>query len=191
MKLSQRFTAFCLTLLLMLSVCPLSARAATVASGTCGDNVTWTLDDADTLTISGEGPMWDYTYDPMSGPVTPWMYNGTILSIIVEDGVTTIGNYSFHSLWDVTSVSIPYGINSIGEHAFVGTGMPQINIPDCVTFLGADAFASTGLVSVTVPGSITHISDRAFHGCDFLETVEILEGVETIGAEAFAGNEKA
>ena len=57
-----------------------------VASGTCGDNLTWTLDDNSTLTISGTGKMYDYSEAPW------YTYSSSITTAIIEDGVTSIGD---------------------------------------------------------------------------------------------------
>ena len=71
-------------------VMPVTANA--VASGTCGDSLTWTLDDAGTLTISGTGAMEDYA----SASVSPW-YNikDFIKQIVIENGITSIGDRAF------------------------------------------------------------------------------------------------
>ena len=72
-----------------------------IASGECGaegDNVTWTKDENGVLTISGTGKMRDYTMSSM----TPWNTNGglkDIQTIVIEEGITRIGNHAFEDCW--------------------------------------------------------------------------------------------
>ena len=72
------------------------ALRASATSGTCGENLTWTMDDRGTVTISGTGPMTDY---PVAG-TSPWTHPGddirnNIYGVIVENGVTSIGQNAF------------------------------------------------------------------------------------------------
>ena len=84
------------------------------ASGTCGDNLTWTLTDDGTLTISGTGSMTGYSYDE-----APWYSKrSSIQSLIIESGVTSIGRNAFFDCTRLTSVTIPEGVTSIGTYAF-------------------------------------------------------------------------
>lgn len=91
----------------------LSAKAE--SSGTCGANLKWDLTDDGVLTISGEGEMTDYSFLNRS----PW-YDQNIKRIIIDDSVTTIGNYAFSDCSSLTSVTIPNSVTTIGYHAFSG-----------------------------------------------------------------------
>ena len=85
--------------------------AGYVDGGTCGDSVTWMLNDEGTLTISGSGAMASYQYATDS----PWAsLTSSIKTLIIEDGVTSIGNRAFCSLTQFTSISIPNSMTSIG-----------------------------------------------------------------------------
>ncbi len=103
---------------------PTEAQAAEITSGTCGDNLTWTLDDAGTLTISGTGAM--SSYPP--GMYTPWMdYAESVTSIVIKDGVTTIGYGAFSGFANLTSVSIPASVTNVGIRAFANcTGLYNV-----------------------------------------------------------------
>ena len=90
--------------------------AETPSSGTCGENLTWTLDDAGTLTISGKGAIADYT--PADAPAPWFTMQDQIRTVIIEDGVTGIGNYAFDSLHEVTQLTLPDSVTVIGEGAF-------------------------------------------------------------------------
>ena len=88
-------------------------EVVSVDSGTCGDNLTWTLDDEGTLTISGTGEMEDYD------ALTPWYSNRTIIKkVVISDGVTTIGNYAFMNCTSLESITIPNNVISVGTGAF-------------------------------------------------------------------------
>ncbi len=84
--------------------------------GTCGENVTWKLDENGTLTISGKGDMKNYK---MESNYAPWKNrDGMIKSAVIEDGVASVGNYAFFGCRNLTSVKVPDSIDSIGDHAF-------------------------------------------------------------------------
>ena len=117
-----------LTLAMALMLCALFAvgvSAAQTASGTCGDNLTWVLTDDGTLTISGAGKMWEWgiNFDGVTVVQTnaPWYsYNNSIKTVIIENGVTSVGNYAFDNCTSLTSITIPEGVLSIGNCAFWG-----------------------------------------------------------------------
>ena len=162
--------ALILVLTLVLSVGSVSAAEPTIiASGNCGangDNITWTLDDAGTLTISGEGEMADY--------YSPWYdQKESIKRVVIENGVTSIGANAFRDCTGLTSVTIPDRVISIGYYAFNGcTGLTSVTVPDSVTSIGDYAFHDcTGLTSVTIPNSVTSIGGSAFSGCTGLKEV--------------------
>ena len=108
------FVALCLLLT------PTKADAAIVDSGSCGDNLTWTLDDQGLLTISGTGAMTEWL-SPDSwwgGEYSPWNYNYDIKQVVIEEGVTSIGDYSFYICEKMMSIQIPDSVTSIGRYAF-------------------------------------------------------------------------
>ena len=143
-----------LTLLsFLLALLPIVASAD--ASGTCGDNLTWTyVESTHTLTISGHGDMKSYS----SSSDRPW-YNfcSSIEKVIIENGVTSIGSKAFYNCSGLTSVTIPNGVTSIGSEAFYYcSGLTSVPIPNSVTSIDSRAFQNcTGLTSVTIPNSVT------------------------------------
>ena len=142
-----------------------------VGSGTCGENVAWTLDSNGLLTISGTGAINQASYPKDS-----------VVSVVIEDGVTSIGNNAFSGCSALTSVTIGNGVTSIGDWAFYGcSGLASVTIPDSVTSIGWCAFdGCSGLTSVTIPDSVTSIGDSAFSGCSGLTSVTIPDGVTII-----------
>ncbi len=182
------YAIFCVLVLALCAVVVASpANAATVVdSGTCGDNLTWTLDSEGTLTISGSGAMEDYGMAK-----APW-YQKQITAVVIEPGVTTIGDYAFFEWYGatggVTSVVISDSVTTIGRSAFQNCdALTSIMIPDTVTTIKDNAFSScTGLTSITIPNSITDIRIGVFSGCGSLTSVTIPDSVTTIWDSAFS-----
>ncbi|MBQ1675381.1 MAG: leucine-rich repeat protein [Oscillospiraceae bacterium] len=123
--------------LTLIPAATVTAHAETVASGECGDNLTWTLDDQGTLTISGTGKMWDWYinfYEHAYEQKYPswYAYRESIQQIVIGDGVTSIGRLAFYNFTALTGMTIPAGITSVGGMAFRDcTALTE------VTFLGS------------------------------------------------------
>ncbi len=154
-------------------------EARNTVIGTCGENVTWTMDSrTGTLTISGSGPMTDYATLKDDGwwltspPYWDWDEESSdiedsrsqIRHIVIEAGVTTIGGGAFRDL----------------------DGLEDIVIPSTVTMIGGWAFdQSTAIQEVSLPEGLTIIEDSTFSDCHSLTTVNIPQSVEAIGPWAF------
>ena len=141
-----------------------SVGIASAQSGTCGNNVRWKLSTG-TLTISGTGAMADYKYD------SPWYdYHDSILSVVINDGVTSIGDNAFSGCISLTSITIPNSVTSIGDKAFYWCkSLTSITIPNSVTSIGDEAFFwCESLTSITIPNSVTSIGKFAFRYCSKL-----------------------
>ena len=168
----------------LLSACTFSAYAA-VVDGTCGTSLTWTLNTKDsTLTISGTGAMTDYNFSSSA----PWSdYKIYIRYVTIEDGVTTIGGYTFRECSCLTSIAIPNSVTSIGDYVFYYCrSLTSITIPNSVTTIGKQAFRQCeSLTSVTLGNSVTTIGEQAFRKCDALTSVTIPNSVKSIGEDAF------
>jgi len=138
-----------LTLIVMfLSIFP-TVHAS--VSGICGDDITWVLSDNGTLTISGNGEMYNYGFgytdlegekeNLYNGEVPWYTYQNDIKSVIVEPGVTRIGAFAFEFFKNATSISLPDGLKSIGTCAFaVCKSLEEINIPETVEKIGDSVF---------------------------------------------------
>ena len=167
-----------------------TARPALVASGKCGDSASWKLDADGVLTITGAGPMADYS-QPTSDNCAPWRtYANDIKKVVVQKGVTAIGSYAFASLERVTSVTIPEGVTSIGSSAFENCGLMAygglgaVTLPEGLTTIGSSAFSGSYMDSLTLPESLRTIGGAAFEK-SHLKTLTIPGGVTSIGNGAF------
>lgn len=103
--MKKRFILFAIIGLMLLAL-PLVANAT--SSGECGDNLTWVLDDNGVLTIAGSGDMWNW-YGNL-----PWT-SEEVQQVAIEDGVTSISSYAFYYCTNLTSITIPDSVISIGE----------------------------------------------------------------------------
>ena len=191
-------------------------------SGSCGDGVTYTyVSDTNTLIISysgsGSGAMADYTLPTLEDPGTPapWSdeMNFPFTTLIIEEGVTTIGNYAFKERpYFLENVTLSSTVQTIGEFAFdYCPKIKALTIPSSVTSIGNNAFSDCGalatvtfdsgtssltigdrafkscisLTSITIPSRVTSIGDAAFDTCKKLASITIPSGVANIGNYAF------
>ena len=148
--------------------------------GTCGVNITWVLDENGTLTISGKGDMENYN--------NPWhLYGSKITSVVIENGITSIGNHAFNDIFNIKSVTLPNSLSRIGDYAFCYSyWLETITLPDSLTEIGDRAFSDcTRLKSIVIPEGVKFIGDGAFENCYSMETVALPGSLTEIGAEAF------
>ena len=149
------------------------------------DNLTWKLYADGTLNISGTGAMKDYDYSDNRSPV---YMNSSVKKIVIEDGVTSIGNWTFSDCSGLISITIPNSVASIGDWAFYYcTSLTTITIPDSVTSIGEAAFRfCSSLTSITIPDGVTSIGSSAFRGCTSLTSITIPDSITSIGNDAFS-----
>ena len=175
-----------LTFVLTAMACLISpCLSAETYNGTCGENLTWTLDtETGVLTISGTGEIRDsYYYEWWKS------YRSSVSSVVISDGVTSIGYEAFDNCSSLTSITIPNSVTSIGYGAFMGcSSLTSITIPNSVTSIGDSAFEGcSSLTSITIPNSVTSIGGSAFRDCSSLTSIEIPNSVTYIGYDAFKG----
>ena len=154
----------------------------TVASGQCGDNLTWSVDAEGTLTISGTGAMWDYAYIADSNwnwhTTAPWDGYSPV-KLVLNEGISHIGDSAFEGYSSLTgSLTLPESLTSIGHDAFSGSGFTgDLTLPKGLTSIGSSAFGGwSNLTSVTIPQSVTSIGCNVFGGCVNLESIFVEEG---------------
>ena len=183
--------------------------------GKCGDNLTWILDGNGVLTISGSGPMTDYSSDG-SQSTAPWAAYSP-KKLVLNNGITRIGDYAFFQCHSLTgSLTLPESLESIGDSAFLAcsgiTG--SLILPSGMSSIGNSAFCrctgfSGGLIlpngivnigeyaftwcsgftgALTLPNELLRIGEFAFYGCTgFTDDLILPEKLTSIGASAFYG----
>ena len=174
----------------------------------CGDHLSWKFDaDTGTLTIFGTGEMYTYT----ATAAAPWYgYADQIETVVLEDGITKIGEYAFYECIAMKSISIPDSVNKIGWRAFIGckrleavavpdgvtelltavfsgcTSLSDVRLPKGLKTIDTGAFASCrALAEINIPDQVTNIYMRAFSGCSGLVSVTIPSRVALVGCYAF------
>ena len=131
---------------------------AIVNSGTCGKNLTWTLDSAGLLTISGTGEMWDSAFS----------YNKDIKSVRLPDAITQIPYKAFSGCTNLKNIRLPDSVTQIDEDAFGNCDLQEQVVQEIVS-----------------SDNITFIGSRAFEGNKNIYTVHIGKNVEYIQTETF------
>lgn len=173
------------------------------ADGSCGANLTWTLQDG-TLTISGTGDMGDWVdYSPWY-IYAPWfMESAQIKTVIIQEGCSSITESSFVGCYNLQSVTIPEGVTAIGDSAFANCyALTEITLPATLKTIGEAVFDSCSKLDcfnvaksnpnfVSIDG-VLFTADRSsllyYPSGKQDVTYDIPQGVTTIGAYAFYGN---
>lgn len=161
----------------------ISAQTNEIASGTCGENLTWVLTEDGTLTVSGEGEM-----ETEAGENVPWyQYASSIQKVVIENGVTSIGARAFGDCSVLKEIVIPSSVTSIEDAAFISCiSLSAITIPNSVTRIGGSVFNNCReLISITIPDSVTNIGDSVFADCVKLEEVLLPNTITDISGGMF------
>ena len=113
----------------------------------------------------------------------------TLESVTLPDGVTSIGNYAFMNCANLESITLPYGLKTINYGAFNGCAkLTSLVLPNTVTTLGTNCFKNcTSLETIVLPNSMTAIGNGVFAGCTSLNSIAIPASVTSINANAFTG----
>ena len=155
-------------------------------NGKCGDNATWHFaPDTGVLTISGTGEITNYT---ATAPA-PWdQYKEKITKAVVENGITSVGNYAFASHRALQTVELAGSVTKIGDNAFQNAEMLSAIDLKHVTSVGQYAFERcVALTSLDLGAALT-IGRNAFYECTALENVVLgneKTTLSSIGLRAF------
>ena len=144
----------------------------------------WKYDEAaKTLFIFGTGAIPDYDgFDNKA----PW-YSLAVENVIIDEGITRIGNSAFLRNYRLSSVTLPASLTSIGNTAFHECyALSSITLPDSITSIGTHAFdLCTALTNVTLPAGLTTLEDGVFSRCSGLRSVTLPESLTSIENIAF------
>ena len=154
-----------------------------IASGSCGENLTWTLYSDGELVIEGVGEMTNYDWTVNA----PWFnFTHKIATISMDSGITSIGNFAFSYCTELASITIPENVTSIGCNAFqYCESLCDILIPEGVISIGEEAFISCrNLKNIVIPKGLTKIENFTFSESG-LETIIIPKEVAFLDYGAF------
>lgn len=159
-----------------------------IGTGSCGKNVKYSFNySTGVLNITGSGEMKNYG-DYRFGEHSPFFCNPRIKKVIIGNGVTTIGDYSF--MWSdrITGISIPNTVKKIGAHSFEdNNGYTSITIPDSVEVIGASAFRyCKNLETIKLSSNLKVIGDGAFTHCISLESINLPDSLEVLDSRSFS-----
>lgn len=178
-KLNIRKVAAALFALILL----VTLAAPAVSAAGAGDGIVWTFSGG-TLTISGGGAMNNFTE---TNPA-PWSELGDqIRVIVVENGVTSVGNLAFYGLGSVTAVTLLSTVKTIGSYAFANcVSLKMLTLGAGVETIGDSAFeCCESLQSVRLPNTLKSLGKKVFYRCYSLQTITIPASVTEMGSQIF------
>jgi len=149
-------------------------------SGTCGEDLRWSLDENGILAVEGTGPMdrYDEVWNPeeiqdeMNLP--PWQdYKDQIRRVILADGVETVGAAAFMNCENLDKVNFGTTVAAIEWCAFCNTGLTEVQLPQSLVDIGHSAFESTFVSQVSIPNNVESVGHFAFGNCPNLESVSL------------------
>ncbi len=192
-----------MAVMMVFTMMPGMAWAEEPATSGVDGNIAWSLDSEGTLTISKkadatDGTMNNYQYSLK----VPWTKASKknkipIKAVIIEDGVTSIGEFAFSGATQMQSINIPESVTSIGKKAFEKSALTEITLPcspattaltnlsalkkvafyDSVTVIEDSAVSNChNLKEVSLPASLQEISPTAFNGCESIEKMTLVAG---------------
>ena len=129
---------------------------------------------------------YDYLSNPLVYANHLYLNDSKVEELVIPDGVTEIKAGAFFSGNDITSVTIPNSVTSIGHNSFAYCNLSSLTIPNSVTYVGYGSFKfNQNLTSVAIPNSVTFIGGWAFGGCNALTSVTIPNSVTEILESTF------
>ncbi len=183
MTKTNRLFALLLAVLMLVTSLPL-AFAEGETTTACGETATWALDAEGVFTVSGTGDMTNYRKDED----VPWAKaREQIKTVVLAEGITSIGNRAFTGCINLTSASLPTTLKTVGEMAFNGCeALEELTLPNGLTTVGWNAFTGcTHLKEMIFPDSVKTIGPGALAECNALANVKLPEGLTCLEYHLF------
>ena len=188
----MRIRCIFLSILLMSFVFCGQAKAE-LASGSAGENIHWSLSEAGVLTVSGQGEMDNYSLqysekDKQYITTAPWgEYMKQITSVVMESGITSVGQCAFAYLTYLKQVIVPDTLVRVENNGFNRSfQVEEILLPDSVTYIGDHAFSNlSNMKSFHFPAQLVSLGGKAFYNCRKLESLVLPDGFQTMGEGCF------
>ena len=180
--LLQQTLATIIAASVLIALMPLFLKAAD--SGNCGQDLNWMLEEG-VLKISGSGSMQNFTEENMA----PWYEKRMeIIEVVIEEGVTSIGDLAFYECMYIQAVTLPDSIVSIGSMSFAGcTSLLNVRFNEGLKSIGVKAFSRCeSLSNLIFPDTLIKIGSQAFYRCSSLASIRVPEMVSMIGTGVFA-----
>lgn len=162
----------------------------------------WEVTTDNVLIISGKGKIPDYGKGTGKQPWNTTKYRKSIRKIVIEEGITRVGNYAFFfsdliggkkepdinrlNIANYNEVILPSTLESIGYRSFGASSITSIIIPDNCNSFGKSPFWGSKLNKFEIPNSWCRITDSFFSGCSNLKKIDIPENIKEIGEYAFS-----
>ncbi|MBR6513922.1 MAG: leucine-rich repeat protein [Clostridia bacterium] len=177
----KKVISLILAAIMLLSVMGVGSFAS-VKSGKCGDNITWSV-SGDTMTLTGSGKMYDYSgYEDI-----PWYdIKFGIRNLVIANGITYIGDYAFSAM-GILDLVIPDSVTEIGDYSFDNSCHGTVTLGKNLKKIGHHAFAMGYYSDIKFGDKLEEIGDFAFKDShDLKNPVVIPNGVKVISNGAFA-----
>lgn len=149
----------------------ISAFDNAMLSGSCGTNVTWSLDvSSGIMTIKGTGAISDYE----SRKETPWTnYANLVTELVIEDGVSRIGEYAFNSFRNLETLRLPTSLEILDTYCFgICPSLTTLTIPEGVRIIASKVFNTcSGITTIYLPSTLEFVDMKAFEGATSITDV--------------------
>lgn len=170
------------------NVSAFAVQTSNILKTRLGTSDTYYSYDADkkVLTLSGKGAIPNLRNNSSSQPWFNWRSDGSIETVVIEEGITSVGDYSLYQVC-ASEISLPSTLRSIGNYSFAyNTQITKIEIPFGVQTIGASAFENcSSLESVAFPDTLVVMGKNSFKQCYALKSLEVPYSVQLIGTYAF------
>ena len=179
MSYVKRILSLILALMMVIGMLPAASASEVIASGTCGDSLFWSVAN-NILSITGSGDMYDYgsgleNDDGEIEAPAPWdEFCDEIHTIRMDDGITSIGDYAFMFMENLTEIELPSSLTSIGSYSLYWLPITEIRIPEGVVDIGEYGLGHCHyLTEVYFPSTLRSVGKAAFYENYSIERVHI------------------